>query len=754
MCRGPTTIQAAGFEVNGTINDQFDPLDGKSQESTERIPNDVPIGDLLETPKDENENTNSTRFYFINPNGLSLGHQIENVLEQGRHIEADYYALPAIDLDTTKPWVKSRVHNHCRRMYGAGQYRAVMTNSPISYHSNKKPGGVLAVAIGDIAGRVLESGADHMGRWVYTKFSASGSKNITVICIYQPCKQNVKSAGDTTVTTQQYSLLQQAGRAQPHKVRKHYANDLINFVKECQRNEETVVVGGDFNATLGETTSGLTRLCSQCNLVDVNHERHGLDTSLFNTHQEGSKCIDYILVDPALLHSVRACGYEQFNMRFVSDHRGVYMDVDTAMFFGSNTIPTKYSTRTLNSRRIHQIEPYFQHLEKHLEDHNWYEQIEELRGCMANGQSNHQLAEKLDRRRIAGCVYAEGRLKRYPKPPYSPEIARLRSIDSILALSIRQFYKPQDDYREIMDKLLLKLGSIGMDMPPTLEVARNLRKQNLKNLRAMEKDECLYSTNRRKFQNSLIDNYDQAGVSLSAAAVKRIKSAEEMAEVWRQCAAARGLTKEGGLAYVLVPEDPDADPKTWKGNWIKIDDQKEVQEKVTARLQKHFSQSKDCNLTSPPLDVTMDFEGTCAKAEAILNGTYDLTQVDETTQWLLEHLRYVENSRDAVDWKLSSSDLEGKIKVWTEKTSTSPVTNVHLGHAKAYYALHPLDPKSKEAEELEDRRTRIINGHLTLLNYALQFGYSYDRWKVIVNALLEKDPGVPRIHRLRVIHLY
>jgi hypothetical protein len=31
---------------------------------------------------------------------------------------------------------------------------------------------------------------------------------------------------------------------------------------------------------------------------------------------------------------------------------------------------------------------------------------------------------------------------------------------------------------------------------------------------------------------------------------------------------------------------------------------------------------------------------------------------------------------------------------------------------------------------------------------------SFDRWKVIVNVMLLKEPNNPRIHRLRVIHLY
>jgi hypothetical protein len=44
--------------------------------------------------------------------------------------------------------------------------------------------------------------------------------------------------------------------------------------------------------------------------------------------------------------------------------------------------------------------------------------------------------------------------------------------------------------------------------------------------------------------------------------------------------------------------------------------------------------------------------------------------------------------------------------------------------------------------------------HYMMLNYGLKHGYCFDCWKKIVTTLIEKDPGDPRIHRLRIIHLY
>ena len=79
---------------------------------------------------------------------------------------------------------------------------------------------------------------------------------------------------------------------------------------------------------------------------------------------------------------------------------------------------------------------------------------------------------------------------------------------------------------------------------------------------------------------------------------------------------------------------------------------------------------------------------------------------------------------------------------------------MHLGHLQAYWSKQTYPEKSPDATLLEKKRQQILDGYLSLLNYALQFGYSFNVWSSIVNTMLEKDKGVPKIHRLWVIHLY
>ena len=109
----------------------------------------------------------------------------------------------------------------------------------------------------------------------------------------------------------------------------------------------------------------------------------------------------------------------------------------------------------------------------------------------------------------------------------------------------------------------------------------------------------------------------------------------------------------------------------------------------------------------------------------------------------LEPLQYV-TTPDTITATISIQDYKGKIQAWDERTSTSPMSNMHLGHLKAYWAHHLLEEES--ARTLEQQRTAILEGHITLLNYALKFGYSYNVWKSVVNTMLEKDASTPKIH--------
>jgi hypothetical protein len=93
-----------------------------------------------------------------------------------------------------------------------------------------------------------------------------------------------------------------------------------------------------------------------------------------------------------------------------------------------------------------------------------------------------------------------------------------------------------------------------------------------------------------------------------------------------------------------------------------------------------------------------------------------------------------------------------KYRRWKERTSTSP-SGRHLGHFHAL--LRPMKAKDEEdRERLEGIRQEIRELHATMLQTAYDNEHVYKRWKYILTCMLGKDIGIPRIHRLQVVHLY
>ena len=133
---------------------------------------------------------------------------------------------------------------------------------------------------------------------------------------------------------------------------------------------------------------------------------------------------------------------------------------------------------------------------------------------------------------------------------------------------------------------------------------------------------------------------------------------------------------------------------------------------------------------------------------------------------LLQHLKQTHEIASLQTYPtVSLEEFQGKLRAWRESTTTSP-SGMHLGHYKALFAKHkysnvsPLDPSARLDDEKTEEHKRqlalkaeydymqqfLANLHLSLLNYALERGYSFRRWQSIAKTILFKDPGNVKIH--------
>jgi hypothetical protein len=130
------------------------------------------------------------RMYMQNPNGISCGKMgdMDMLLDHLKHMKIDVFILPETNLDTNKTQVKQQMHNHFKKLLGQGTYQIEMTTSKAEYTGQYKPGGVMGGVIGSNRGRIIESGHDKYGRWIFFRMSGQGNKAITIIGTYQVCQ--------------------------------------------------------------------------------------------------------------------------------------------------------------------------------------------------------------------------------------------------------------------------------------------------------------------------------------------------------------------------------------------------------------------------------------------------------------------------------------------------------------------------------------------------------------------------------------
>ena len=136
----------------------------------------------------------------------------------------------------------------------------------------------------------------------------------------------------------------------------------------------------------------------------------------------------------------------------------------------------------------------------------------------------------------------------------------------------------------------------------------------------------------------------------------------------------------------------------------------------------------------------------------VLEGDYSCDKLDNLTSLLLHHFSR-RQQLDTLPSQMTTSDLLDALAVWNEGTSTSP-SGMNLGHYHAMFRRHDYIADSAEAKAFETKQGQLVQAQLALINYALRFNHSFDRWKTIVKVMIQKEPGNSKIHRLWVIHIY
>lgn len=708
------------------------------------------IGDTLQ----ESPSENITRIYCQNLNGLSWdkeGGKWPYVCDVIAGINADIACFTEINTDTNKFHIRRKMETVANRHLN--QSRLITATSKHQTSTTYKPGGTAIMACGAITSTIKSHSRDRMGRWTSMRLTTSTPRHIRIIVAYQVC-QNPRPGTNTAAAQQRAQIIEEqatttnATRISP---RASFISDMQAFIHQCQENGDDIILLGDFNEEINAASSGMERLASACGLADLFSIRLGNPTTP-PTYQRGTKRIDYILMTPRLLNYVAAAGYDPFGYRIPSDHRGFFVDLHTEALFNQEIVPlAPAERRDFSSKAPGVIQKYVTAKMAYLTDHRFFERLEILEELT---QPDPILAEALDRDFQRAAAHAGKQCKRRQTVPWSPQLA-----SSWAELHFYRTLKAAKATDKNYDLTIKKLQDQWEHLPRQLPTSdENIRTGYNTAMRNLREARQIAQSLREEFLSQKAALYASLEQQGKAKVLERLIRAESQHKVYQKIQYIRNQdTSTAGLSSLKVPRDTAVqDPNQIKqlpdtpDHWTTITVPHEIEQLLLERNKNHFGQSEGTPFTMAPLKADIGYKADGYAADLILEGQLTYEPLDEATKLLIKHLQA--KSLQTLSGNVTTAEIREKLKRWDEKTSTSP-SGIHLGHYHCMWR-RPNITDELQLQKIIDVQEELLRATSVLLNYALKFGHTYQRWTKVVNVMLQKDPGNPRVHRLRVIHLY
>jgi hypothetical protein len=169
-------------------------------------------------------------------------------------------------------------------------------------------------------------------------------------------------------------------RQSPHP-RKQFIKDLTAFINEWRSVTHDIMLNLDAIEILGKELQGISKLMQECGLVDLlSAPGVGPKEQLQDTYRQGANChIDFMLGTQRVHSSIHWSGTLEYIDRIMSDHWGLYIDLDPVKLFGGNTDnPVAAASCGFTSKNEKKTKEYLNQLDKYFTDHNVCVRIDKL----------------------------------------------------------------------------------------------------------------------------------------------------------------------------------------------------------------------------------------------------------------------------------------------------------------------------------------------------------------------------------------
>ena len=620
-------------------------------------------------------------------------------------------------------------------------------------------GGSLTAVLGSLTSRIEGSNicdATGLGRWSGITLGGHASKKLSIITAYRVCKGSPQSASLGSSFLREYEYFRETLQS-PSNPRRQFLSDLQSTITSLQDAGHSIILMLDANSTLQE--NDLSDFAATCGLNDL----HSMDSPPSTYIGAADRRIDFIFgCDEALKYVIRA-GTLAYTEGPQSDHRSLFVDLSPEFI-----VPPPWSqinpsaSRALHTGNPELVEKYHASMLKYYEDHQMVQRISDLhqqRYTMSREEIRSALIKwDNDQGRAMEC--SERLLRRPPhKCSWSPSLRNSAILRRYWLLRLRELQNGSD-YSSTFNRWQRQvqchdpqfvLPSLGQRL--AIDQVRSFLNQATNQFRKLQRHS---QPLRLQCYEDLLEHYrddnnpeTRSESRRKATIVQRTIAGETTRQVFGHLRRIVKPSEHSSLSKVLVPPESmsDGEYSSYKITqatdpssilWETIVSREEMERHILQYNRDSFRAASESPCGHGIVHDALSYTSLSPESESILSGMVppELSGDDVYLRELLASFAIPDRvtKHGTITSDISATDVLGCFKGWKESTSTSP-SGRHLGHYKALIQ-HPT----------------LLHCFVQFMNIVVARGIAIPRWCNATNVMIEKDPGKPCIHRLRIIH--
>ena len=701
------------------------------------------IGEVLKKKsKDE------VRIWYQNVNGISVVDSFEDFqvdLEWIKENEIDFLACSEIKINESNYFAVDRIRQILKNHFQGGM-RMRLTNTPdCEKEIICQSGGVMEVALNKLAFKYAGCGRDTCGSFCWMSFRGEDGY-FKIYTVYRVNKDKGDKEGDTTAWVNQYNFLNKnGGNINP---RNNILERLVKVVEKDIVQGDRIMIIGDMN----EDVCGSKFVSTFSNLGLINLIPNIVQNKgIIRTHKNGSRVIDGCWATSSIADKVRSMGFAPFGLGMKSDHRGLFLDINLKQMLKSE----KLEISRRDGRRLYSTMPkralaYSNRVEFCWKYHKMSEKIDRIVQGSKAGTTKSDLGKMLNKvdmqitQILRNAEKSCTKLQRTAIYDWSP----------VLSDAVKKKRKIQQEIAKVK-KIMIDENGHGTNAGSTIQTLVHKLREQKRYVKELKKDHVQHRVDHldecAKEKVRLIPGKDFS---------KEIKQLQHIEFQRREARAIKRVLKQNiktGLQYILIPAKSEYSGMHINKNkdymrmdviwerlskhngkdvvsWERVEEKRKIESMVLQCLQFHFGQAHGTPLTSERWKKKLVDE---KFINSIIEGKVQCHDEDE--QAVKDYFMVLSQVAEKVKMKpiqYSFEQWSSFIKNVKEITSTSP-SGRHYGHCKT----------------LREYLPNVFYQIYLIMNIAIENGILLERWKNTVTIVIEKDAGMPKIHRLRPLHI-